>query len=747
MMIDRPRIAAALPQYEIGEPLGRGAHGLVFAVRHRRLSSMRAVKAMLVVDQDVAVASQRFLTEARVMTALDHPHLVRVHEYAEAGPLLLLVMEYMAGGTLGDRMGGPVPPEKATAWTVAVADGLETAHRRGVVHRDIKPANLLFTTDGLIKVGDFGIAKLFAGSDATASGMMVGTPRYVAPEQISGQRVGPASDVYALGATLYELLAGRSVFPRELTVPGLLHHHLSVPPRPLEDVPPTLAGVVLRALAKDPAERPASAREFARELLRAADRDLGPEWMSRSGVPMRIDAGVIRSAPDDAATVPLGPTGGGTVPLGPTGGGTVPLGPTGGGAVPLASTGSRRPPGTAGSNGSAAWPGDGSAWPSAGVADAGRPGDGGPGDGGAERRDRRRGRRGAVVLAAGVAMAVLVVAGVAGAALRRGGDGPETAAVSSTASPAASPAAVSTASPAVPVTVPTRTTVVTSFESGTRSVDTLAFSADTTKLIETDQYGVTKVWTRGRTEPVRLAADRLTIRSAIFSADGTAVITGQKGALRRYDAATGRMSSTTPLRGVDDVTSLAPYSAGRDVVLGDWLGQVWDRPSDGSVTPVGTQGDGILAIAVDPRGERIASGNSDEIRLWDRRAHALIAAIPSRFAADVKFSPDGTVLASTDQSGDVSLWDAATGSQRGATIPAINGGPDGERTFFGFTAGGTALVTSNGGTLRWWSTATGEQLGDPVTLADADGAAGFSPDGTQVAVNTPGGRITIWKLS
>jgi hypothetical protein len=504
--------------------------------------------------------------------------------------------------------------------------------------------------------------------------------------------VGPPSDVYGLSATLYEMLAGRSLFPRELTVPGLLHHHLSVPPRPLEDVPPAVAGVVLRALAKDPADRPATAREFARALLQAADQDLGPEWTSRSGVPMRVDAAVMRSAApvDDAATVPLADR-----------------------RIPAFEPAAEDAPTVARS------------------------------DGGGRTGEKASGRR-VVVLAAGVATAVLVAAGVAGAVVRSGAEGgPANAAASSAAASLAAAAPV----PAEPVAVPTRTTLVTSFESRSRTTHELTFSADTTKLIETDQYGVTSVWTRGRTEPVRLAADRLTIRSAIFSPDGTTVITGQKGALRRYDAATGRMSSTTPLRGVDDVTSLAPYSAGRDVVLGDWLGQVWDSPSQSRATSVGTQGDGILAIAVDPRGERIASGNSDEIRLWDRRSRRVIAAIPGQFVTDVKFSPDGTALASTDQSGDVSLWDATTGAQRGTTIPAINGGPDGERTFFGFTAGGTALVTSNGGTLRWWSSTTGEQLGDAVTLSGADGAAGFSPDGTQVAVSTPGGKITIWKLS
>ncbi|WP_143175029.1 WD40 repeat domain-containing serine/threonine protein kinase [Cryptosporangium aurantiacum] len=298
MDVDRARIAAALPHYDIGEMLGQGAHGAVFAARHRRLNVDRAVKVLLADDVN---ATDRFLTEARVMTVLDHPHIVRVHEYAERDGAWLLVMEYLPGGTLTGR--GRCPPEQVAAWGLAVADALSAAHANGIVHRDIKPSNLLFTADGTLKVGDFGIAKLYAGADASASADLVGTPRYIAPEQILGGRVGPATDLYALGVTLYELLAGRPPYPRGLELPALIHHHLSVPPMPLDEPPARIAAVILHMLAKDPDDRPPSARACAVELARAASQDIGPNWLERAGVPLRVDGSVLREASEPATVV------------------------------------------------------------------------------------------------------------------------------------------------------------------------------------------------------------------------------------------------------------------------------------------------------------------------------------------------------------------------------------------------------------------------------------------------------------
>jgi serine/threonine protein kinase len=144
-----------------------------------------------------------FAAEVRVLRGLDHPHVVRAFDYVEAEGLCLVVMELLAGGTLSGRRAG-IGPEQACAVGLAVAAALGHAHGRGVLHRDIKADNILFAADGTAKVGDFGIAKLFEGSAATAS-RIAGTPMYMAPEQIEGGRLGPATDLYALGVVLYRL--------------------------------------------------------------------------------------------------------------------------------------------------------------------------------------------------------------------------------------------------------------------------------------------------------------------------------------------------------------------------------------------------------------------------------------------------------------------------------------------------------------------------------------------------------------
>ncbi|MEX5712136.1 serine/threonine-protein kinase [Parafrankia sp. FMc6] len=205
MIVDRGRLEKALPGYRIGERLGSGRFGLVVAGRHRRLRRPVAIKVMDAEGPEGLTVD--FAAEARILAGLDHPHVVRIFEYVEAAGLCLLVMELLDGGTLTRRRDTLDPPQ-ACAVGLAVAAALEHAHAHGVLHRDIKADNILFAADGTVKVTDFGIAKLFEGSAATASGM-TGTPMYMAPEQIVGGRLGPPTDLYSLGILLYRLVAGR----------------------------------------------------------------------------------------------------------------------------------------------------------------------------------------------------------------------------------------------------------------------------------------------------------------------------------------------------------------------------------------------------------------------------------------------------------------------------------------------------------------------------------------------------------
>ncbi|AEH10732.1 serine/threonine protein kinase [Candidatus Protofrankia datiscae] len=303
MIINEAQIAAALPAYELGEVLGRGAFGLVVKGRHRELDRPVAIK-ILPAGTDETAASSR--AEARLLAALDHPHVVRVYDSIPAGDLHLIVMELLSGGTLTRRRAG-IPPEAACAVGLAVAAALGSAHQRGVLHRDIKPDNILFDAAGLLKVTDFGIAKLVEGSATTASAI-VGTPRYMAPEQLLARRLGPATDLYALGVMLYELLSGAPPFDPALPPTVLAQQHIYTVPAPPAGVPAPVAAVIMRALAKDPDGRQPSAHAFALELARAA-AVYGPGWTARAGIALRLDDDLQAAVQQPASARPPFPSG------------------------------------------------------------------------------------------------------------------------------------------------------------------------------------------------------------------------------------------------------------------------------------------------------------------------------------------------------------------------------------------------------------------------------------------------------
>ncbi|WP_347176873.1 serine/threonine-protein kinase [Parafrankia sp. EAN1pec] len=298
-------MAAALPDYELGAQLGQGAFGLVLAGRHRELHRDVAIKILSGGPEETAGYGR---AEARLLAALDHPHIVRIYHAVATDDLHLIVMELLAGGTLTRRR-ADMTGETACAVGLAVATALSAAHARGVLHRDIKPDNILFDATGLLKVTDFGIAKMMEGTATTASAV-IGTPRYMAPEQLLGTRLGPATDLYALGVLLYELLTGAPPFALALPAPVLIHHHLHVRPEPPAGVPGPLADVVMRTLAKDPADRPGSARAFARELTQAAAEAYGPGWTSQTGIALRFDDDIraLAEATTPAVAVPTMPT-------------------------------------------------------------------------------------------------------------------------------------------------------------------------------------------------------------------------------------------------------------------------------------------------------------------------------------------------------------------------------------------------------------------------------------------------------
>src|SRR3989440_9534388 len=241
MAPDHEAVAAALPLYEVEGELGHGAWGIVLAGRHRQLGRDVAIKQLpREFGSDPAVRS-RFVAEARLLASLEHPHVVPIYDFVEHGGLCLLVMERLTGGTLWSRArAGSVTPQSSCAVILASLSALHYAHQRGVLHRDVKPENLMFSAKGDLKVTDFGIAKVVGGpaTVATRAGDILGTPAYMAPEQAQGGELTPATDIYAAGTVLYELLSDRLPFPEDSNPIAMLYRHVHEEPQPLETVAP-----------------------------------------------------------------------------------------------------------------------------------------------------------------------------------------------------------------------------------------------------------------------------------------------------------------------------------------------------------------------------------------------------------------------------------------------------------------------------------------------------------------------------
>ncbi|MFJ8633959.1 serine/threonine-protein kinase [Streptomyces sp. NPDC093568] len=252
-------------RYRLSESIGRGGMGEVWRAYDEMLARQVAVKLLLPQDSD-PTATSRFRLEAQTAARIDHPNVVGVRDFGEHDNQLYLVMELVEGDSLAHLLtvSGAQPAERVARIAAQAAAGLAAAHRQGIVHRDIKPGNLLLDADGTLKIGDFGIARFMddPGAALTATGQIVGTSLYLAPERALGRPAGPASDVYALGCVLYQLLTGRPPFQADTAV-AILHQHLDaapVPPRELgvAGLPPAFESYLLGLLAKDPEHRPAA---------------------------------------------------------------------------------------------------------------------------------------------------------------------------------------------------------------------------------------------------------------------------------------------------------------------------------------------------------------------------------------------------------------------------------------------------------------------------------------------------------
>src|SRR5262245_60917616 len=264
-----------VPGYEVEAVLGHGGMGVVYRARQCALDRPVAVKMLLAGPFASQQELGRFRREAAALACLQHPNVVQVYDAGEVEGRPYFAMELVEGGSLARKLSGaPQPARPASALVSTLAGAVEAAHQAGIVHRDLKPANVLLTADGTPKVSDFGLARRLGGEDGlTRTGAALGTPSYMAPEQAQGRAdaVGPATDVYALGTILYELLTGRPPFRAETeleTVQQVISREPVPPSRLNATVPRDLETVCLKCLYKEPGRRYATAAALADDLGR-----------------------------------------------------------------------------------------------------------------------------------------------------------------------------------------------------------------------------------------------------------------------------------------------------------------------------------------------------------------------------------------------------------------------------------------------------------------------------------------------
>ncbi|HHW43609.1 MAG TPA: Stk1 family PASTA domain-containing Ser/Thr kinase, partial [Desulfotomaculum sp.] len=258
-------------RYEILEQLGGGGMAIVYKGRDtflNRLVTIKMLRPEFSSDQDF---TRRFRREAQAVASLSHPHIVSIYDVGQEEGVQYLVMEYVDGEDLKTliRREGALDAERAVQIALQVLEALEHAHENNIVHRDIKPHNILLTKSGRAKLTDFGIAREATAATVTQTDTIVGSVHYLSPEQARGEVAGPKSDIYSLGVVLYEMLTGTVPFAGDSPISVAIKHIQEEPEPPSRRnpaIPPALEQVVLRALAKNPGQRFASAREMAIHL-------------------------------------------------------------------------------------------------------------------------------------------------------------------------------------------------------------------------------------------------------------------------------------------------------------------------------------------------------------------------------------------------------------------------------------------------------------------------------------------------
>ncbi len=269
-----------LGRYELLAELGKGAMGVVYRANDPLLDRLVAIKTvnMSFDPEEMAEYEGRFYQEAKAAGSLNHPNIVTIYDIGKSGNIAYMAMEFLQGEELRSLMstGQPLPAARAVEISAQVAEGLAYAHHHGVVHRDIKPANIMLAVTGLAKITDFGIARMRSAEVKTQTGIVLGSPRYMSPEQVAGKRAEPRSDIFSLGVILYEMLTGKPPFTGEDVTSVMFQIMNLVPPPPSSinaQAPEILDFIVAKAIAKSVDDRYCERRGICQGPARSRQAD------------------------------------------------------------------------------------------------------------------------------------------------------------------------------------------------------------------------------------------------------------------------------------------------------------------------------------------------------------------------------------------------------------------------------------------------------------------------------------------